>query len=130
MKLKLQVALRVLEILICYLLAVVATTPLRQYGANQVMLYYLLLLWLFTAVYGFWKPSFYFFFSFPHFSSNIIFRGPCSSCSPLLCCNGEGSCGKCGGLGGGEGGDNLPAHHLDEEIYTEICQNNHAVRYT
>ena len=63
-------------------------------------------------------------------SPNIIIRGPCSSCSPLLCCNGEGSCGKCGGLGGGEGGDNLPAHHLDEEIYTEICQNNHAVRYT
>ena len=35
MKLKLQVALRVLEILICYLLAVVATTPLRQDGANH-----------------------------------------------------------------------------------------------
>ncbi|XP_023338915.1 uncharacterized protein LOC111709480 [Eurytemora carolleeae] len=79
-----QVALRVLEILICFLLALVATTPLRQDGSAP--------------------PG----------------RG-CSSCSPLLCCSGEGNCQKCGV------GENPPTQ-LDEEIYTEICSNNHAVR--
>ena len=82
-----QVALRVLEVMICYLLAVVATTPLRQDGQAS-----------------------------PRSS-----RGPCSSCSPLLCCNGEGLCVKCGA------GDNQPAH-LEEDIYTEISQVNHSVR--
>ena len=82
-----QVALRVLEVMICYLLAVVATTPLRQDGQGS-----------------------------PRSS-----RGPCSSCSPLLCCNGEGPCIKCGA------GDNQPAH-LEEDIYTEISQVNHSVR--
>ena len=57
-----QVALRVLEVMICYLLAVVATTPLRQDSA----------------------------------SSPRSGRGPCTSCSPLLCCNGEGPCDRCG----------------------------------
>ena len=32
-----------------------------------------------------------------------------------------------GGVGGG--GGHHPPHHLDEEIYTEICANNHAVRH-
>ena len=82
-----QVALRVLEVMICYLLAVVATTPLRQDGQGS-----------------------------PRSS-----RGPCSSCSPLLCCNGDGPCVKCGA------GDNQPAH-LEEDIYTEISQVNHSVR--
>jgi len=86
-----QVALRVLEILICYLLAVVATTPLRQDGGSSVA------------------------------RGGAGGGGPCSSCSPLLCCNGEGSCHKCMGV------DNPPTH-LDEEIYTEICSNNHSVR--
>ena len=44
-----------------------------------------------------------------------------------------GSCQKCGGVGeGGGGGGGGPSHHhphLDEEIYTEICSNNHAVRH-
>jgi len=82
-----QVALRVFEVMMCYLLAVVATTPLRQDSGGS-----------------------------PRSS-----RGPCSSCSPLLCCNGEGFCQKCGA------GDNPPTQ-LDEDIYTEICSNNQSVR--
>jgi len=82
-----QVALRVLEVMICYLLAVVATTPLRQDGQ----------------------------------ASPRSARGPCSSCSPLLCCNGEGPCTKCGA------GENQPSH-LEEDIYTEISQVNHTAR--
>ena len=58
-----QVALRVLEVMICYLLAVVATTPLRQDSAT---------------------------------SPRSGRPGVCSSCSPLLCCNGEGPCDRCG----------------------------------
>ena len=77
-----QVALRVLEVIICYLLAVVATTPLRHDTG----------------------PS--------HRSG-----GPCTSCSPLLCCNGEGPCARC------EDGDTQRSQ-LEEEIYTEICANN------
>jgi len=82
-----QVALRVFEVMMCYLLAVVATTPLRQDNGGS-----------------------------PRSS-----RGPCSSCSPLLCCHGEGLCQKCGA------GDNPPTQ-LDEDIYTEICSNNQSVR--
>ena len=74
-----QVALRVLEVMICYLLAVVATTPLRSDSGH----------------------------------SPRSGRGPCTSCSPLLCCNGEGPCERCGA------GDS--PSHLEEEIYTEIC---------
>ena len=48
-------------------------------------------------------------------------RGPCTSCSPLLCCNGEGPCDKCGAT-------DSPRHHLDEEIYTEIANNPGQVR--
>jgi hypothetical protein len=78
-----QVSLRVLELCICYLLAVVATTPLRT-------------------------------------DMDSLVGGPCSSCSPLLCCQGEGGeCGKCGG-------EPQPTH-LDEEIYTEIVVNNHHI---
>ena len=74
-----------LELCICYLLAVVATTPLRT-------------------------------------DMDALVGGPCSSCSPLLCCQGEGGeCGKCGG-------EPQPAH-LDEEIYTEIVVNNHTSRF-
>ena len=80
-----QVALRVFEVMICYLLAVVATTPLRSDSGHS-----------------------------PRGGG----RGPCTSCSPLLCCNGEGGCDKCGG---GES----PRHQLEvEDIYTEICTNN------
>ena len=78
-----QVALRVLEVMICYLLAVVATTPLRHDAG----------------------PS-------PRSS-----RGPCTSCSPLLCCNGEGSCIRCEA-------EDTQRSQLEEEIYTEICANN------
>ena len=74
-----QVALRVLEVMICYLLAVVATTPLRSDSGH----------------------------------SPRSGRGPCTSCSPLLCCNGEGPCERCGA------GDS--PSHLEEDIYTEIC---------
>lgn len=75
-----QVALRVLEVMICYLLAVVATTPLR---------------------------------SEPAMSGSPRTAGPCTSCSPLLCCNGEGGCARCG--------EDRDAQELQDEIYTEIC---------
>jgi hypothetical protein len=39
-----------------------------------------------------------------------------------------GSCQKCGGVGEGGVGPPHP-HHLEEEIYTEICSNNQAVRH-
>merc|ERR550532_1365812 len=70
--------------MICYLLAVVATTPLRQDTST----------------------------------SPRSGRGPCTSCSPLLCCNGEGACERCGAAS--------PSSQLEEEIYTEICANTNA----
>jgi len=80
-----QVVLRILEVMICYLLAVVATTPLPQGSTN---------------------------------GSPRSSGGLCSSCSPLLCCNGDMACNGCQ--------ENNPTQ-LDEDIYTEICSNNQSV---
>ena len=74
-----QVALRVFEVMICYLLAVVATTPMRADSPGQ-----------------------------GHGQG-----GPCTSCSPLLCCNGDTACDKC-----------TSPDRLEEDIYTEICAAN------
>ena len=74
-----QVALRVFEVMICYLLAVVATTPIRSDNGP----------------------------------GGAGGQGACSSCSPLLCCNGDTLCDKC-----------ETSSRLEEDIYTEICAAN------
>ena len=67
-----QVALRVLEVMICYLLAVVATTPLRQYGAPQVMLLLPIIVVVIYSCLRVWETLVLFLFSLTADSSDLV----------------------------------------------------------
>lgn len=88
-----QVSMRVLEVTICTLLAVIATTPLRSDPNNEG------------------SPG-----------SNLDDQTSC------CCCGTSSSKGKRKGLCSSCFGDSNPPREFEDEIYSEICSNNHSVR--